>query len=217
MTNNMTVDYLVVGAGAMGMAFVDALPTETDATMAIVDRRSRPGGHWNTSYPHVRLHQPSAFYGVYSRELGSGRKDSVGFNAGLNELASGTEVVTSFDQIMQQDFLPSGRVQYFSMSEYEGNDTIRSLVTGAETTVAATTIVDATYMNVTVPSMRPPDFTVAEGMICIPPNDLAHPGVLPAEHHVVVGGGKTPMCDRPCTGVQPSRRQRSKRFDRSPR
>ena len=26
MTNNMTVDYLVVGAGAMGMAFVDALP-----------------------------------------------------------------------------------------------------------------------------------------------------------------------------------------------
>ena len=38
MTNNMTVDYLVVGAGAMGMAFVDALPTETDATMAIVGR-----------------------------------------------------------------------------------------------------------------------------------------------------------------------------------
>ncbi len=193
MTNSNTVDYLVVGAGAMGMAFTDALLTETDATIAIVDRRGRPGGHWNTSYPHVRLHQPSAFYGVNSRELGSGRKDSIGFNAGLYELASGTEVVTYFDQVMQQDFLPSGRVQYFPMSEHEGDGTIRSLATGDETTVTAATIVDATYMNVTVPSMRPPVFAVADGMICIAPNDLAQPGVLPAEHHVIVGGGKTAM------------------------
>ncbi|MFT4989617.1 MAG: hypothetical protein ACI9BK_002392, partial [Acidimicrobiales bacterium] len=36
MTNSNTVGYLVVGAGAMGMAFVDALLTETDATIAIV-------------------------------------------------------------------------------------------------------------------------------------------------------------------------------------
>ncbi|MCL4111917.1 UNVERIFIED_CONTAM: hypothetical protein GTU68_043027 [Idotea baltica] len=177
----------------MGMAFTDTLLAETDATVAIVDRRGRPGGHWNTSYPHVRLHQPSAFYGVNSRALGSGKKDSVGFNSGLYELASGTEVVTYFDQVMQQDFLPSGRVQYFPMTDHVGDGRVRSLVTGDESIIDATTIVDATYMNVTVPSMRPPDFAVADGMVCIPPNDLAMPDVLPAEHHVVVGGGKTAM------------------------
>ena len=76
------VDYLVVGAGAMGMAFTDVLLNETDATVALVDRYGKPGGHWTRSYPHVRLHQPSAFYGVNSRKLGSGVKDSLGGNVG---------------------------------------------------------------------------------------------------------------------------------------
>ena len=64
MIEKVVSDYLVVGAGAMGMAFTDVLMTETDATVAIVDRHSHPGGHWNDSYPFVRLHQPSSFYGV---------------------------------------------------------------------------------------------------------------------------------------------------------
>ena len=46
-------DYLIVGAGAMGMAFGDVLLTETDATLAIVDRYGKPGGHWTRAYPHV--------------------------------------------------------------------------------------------------------------------------------------------------------------------
>ena len=64
------VDYLVVGAGAMGMAFTDTILHESDATIALVDRLDRPGGHWNHAYPFVRLHQPSAYYGVNSRPLG---------------------------------------------------------------------------------------------------------------------------------------------------
>ena len=60
-------DYLVVGAGAAGMAFTDSLIAESDADVVMVDRRHRPGGHWNDAYPFVRLHQPSAFYGVNSR------------------------------------------------------------------------------------------------------------------------------------------------------
>ncbi len=187
------VDYLVVGGGAMGMAFTDVLLTETDATVAIVDRRARPGGHWNDSYPHVRLHQPSAFYGVNSRELGSGVKDQVGFNAGLYELASGTEVVSYFDHVLHQDFLPSGRVQYFPLSDHLGDGRFRSIATGAVTEVTASTTVDATYMNVTVPSMRAPQYAVAPGIRCVPPNDLAKAGVLPAERYVVIGGGKTAM------------------------
>ncbi len=193
MSNTGAVDYLVVGAGAMGMAFVDVLLTETDATVAIVDRRARPGGHWNDSYPHVRLHQPSAFYGVNSRLLGSNTIDQTGYNTGLYELASGTEVVTYFDQVMNQDFLPSGRVRYFPLSEYNGKGKIRSIATGEVTSVDYATEVDATYMNVTVPSMQAPTYTVDERVQCIAPNDLAKPGLLPADQYVVVGGGKTAM------------------------
>jgi cation diffusion facilitator CzcD-associated flavoprotein CzcO len=59
-------DYLVVGAGAMGLAFIDTLVSETTATVVVVDRNDQPGGHWTTAYPFVRLHQPSAYYGVIS-------------------------------------------------------------------------------------------------------------------------------------------------------
>ena len=58
---SISADYLVIGGGAMGMAFTDTLVAETDATIAVVDRHHQPGGHWNDAYPYVRLHQPSAF------------------------------------------------------------------------------------------------------------------------------------------------------------
>ena len=54
-------DYLIVGSGAMGMAFADTLLTESQADMVIVDRHAKPGGHWNVAYPFVHLHQPSSF------------------------------------------------------------------------------------------------------------------------------------------------------------
>ena len=71
MGSTIEADYVVVGAGAMGMAFVDTIISETDATVVVVDRNHQPGGHWTTAYPFVRLHQPSAYYGVNSRRLGS--------------------------------------------------------------------------------------------------------------------------------------------------
>ena len=64
--NTQKTDYLVVGAGAMGMAFIDVLMAESEATVTVVDRYHQPGGHWNVAYPFVRLHQPSSFYGVNS-------------------------------------------------------------------------------------------------------------------------------------------------------
>ena len=190
MSMNGVSDYLVVGAGAMGMAFTDVLMNETEATVTIVDRHGRPGGHWNDSYPFVRLHQPSSFYGVNSRALGTNQKDLVGLNAGLYELASGTEVVTYFDQVMNQQFLPTGRVNYLPMCEYVGNGTVRNLVSGVETRIEAAKTVDATYMNVTVPSVTAPSYEVDEGVTCIPPNGLPDIEDTP-EGYVVVGGGKT--------------------------
>jgi hypothetical protein len=50
-------DYLVVGAGATGMAFLDTLIHETDAHVVLVDRGHAPGGHWITLQT-VRTCQP---------------------------------------------------------------------------------------------------------------------------------------------------------------
>lgn len=191
------VDYLVIGAGAVGMSFVDVLLTETDATIAMVDRRHRPGGHWNDAYPFVRLHQPSSFYGVSSRPLGTGAKDEVGHNQGMFELASGQEVLSHFDLTMQQRFLPSGRVQWFPMSAVDdprADDSVavRSLMSGHQTTVTARKVVDATYSQMKIPSVDAPNYTVDAGVECIPPNDLPRRGTG-HDQYVVVGAGKTAM------------------------
>jgi len=188
----LEADYLVIGVGAMGMAFTDVLMTETEALVVMVDRHHQPGGHWNDAYPYVRLHQPSAYYGVNSRKLGSDAIDVTGWNKCLYELATNSEVCAYFDQVMQQQFLPSGRVQYFPMCEYQGSRHFASLVSGAEYDVAAKQIVDATYMNVTVPSMRRPLYEVAEGANCVPPNAL--PRLTGKwDRYIVVGAGKTGM------------------------
>lgn len=185
-------DYLVIGAGAMGMAFADVMLTETEATVAIVDRYGSPGGHWNRAYPQVRLHQPSAFYGVNSRPLGSDIKDTAGWNAGLFELASGSEVVAYYDQVMNQQFLPTGRVHYFPMCEYAEGESIVSLVSAETQEVKAGKVVDATYSQTMVPSMRPPGYEVADGVRCVPPNALSTINWSPAGY-VVIGAGKTGM------------------------
>ena len=88
----MNTDYLVVGAGASGLAFVDALVAESDFEVMLIDRRRAPGGHWLHAYPFVRLHSPSAYYGVNSLPLGEDRIDQVGENAGYYERATGEEV-----------------------------------------------------------------------------------------------------------------------------
>ena len=69
---SLDTDYLVVGAGAMGMAFTDALIDHADVHVTLVDRRYAAGGHWQDAYPFVQLHQASLFYGVASTVLGTG-------------------------------------------------------------------------------------------------------------------------------------------------
>jgi hypothetical protein len=183
-------DYLVIGAGATAMAFVDTLVDETAASVVVVDRNHAPGGHWATAYPFVRLHQPSAYYGVNSKQLGSDKIDSTGLNKGFYELAGGAEVCAYFDAVMQQHLLPTGRVSYFPMSEYLGDGRIRTL-SGEDIHVTARRVVDSTFVGITVPSMRPPPYDVAPEVDCIPPNDL--PTYEARDHYVVVGAGKTAM------------------------
>jgi hypothetical protein len=184
-------DYLIVGAGAVGMAFADVLLTETDADIVIVDRFQKPGGHWNVAYPFVTLHQPSQYYGVSSRELSKGVKDQVGLNRGLGDLATGAEVISYFDDVMRHQFLPTGRVRYYPMSDYQNDGRFASRLTGKEYAVKPRVkTVDCTYLNTSVPSTHKPGFEIADVVRFMPLNDL--PKITePPEGFVIVGGGKT--------------------------
>ena len=173
------------------MAFVDTLLDEIpDVDIVIVDRFAKPGGHWNSAYPFVTLHQPSAFYGVNSRELSQGLRDETGLNKGLGDLATGAEILSYFEAVMRQKFLTSGRVRFFPLSDYKGDGGFENRLSGQKTTATATKIVDCTHLNTTVPSTHSPNFTIGEEVRFMPLNDL--PLVTDApKGFTVVGGGKT--------------------------
>ncbi len=194
-------DYLVIGAGAVGLAFADTLLQETDARITIIDRHGKPGGHWNDAYPFVALHQPSAFYGVNSMPLGTNRKDTFGSNEGCYELASGAEVSSYFEKVMHQTLLPSGRVSYRPMCDYLGEGKFVSILSGEETQVTVRKkTVDATYYGTTVPTTHTPKFKVADDAWLVTPSGLAQlwQGKGPSEtkrpqHFAILGAGKTAM------------------------
>lgn len=187
----LEADYLIVGAGAVAMAFADTLLSDSDASLIIVDRRHKPGGHWNDSYPFVRLHGPSINYGVNSQALGTGRVDRTGLNKGLHELASGHEICAYFDQVMRHRFLPSGRVTYLPLHDYAGDGVASSLVTGARVSLAARRkIVDVTLADTRVPATHPPPFRVAPAVRLVAPNGLVDLKG-PCAGFVVIGAGKT--------------------------
>ena len=194
--STIDADYLVVGSGAMGMAFTDVLLRESNATVVMVDRLDKPGGHWNHAYPFVRLHQPAAYYGVNSRQLGENRLDQAGRNKGMMELSGAAEILGYFDNVMRRDFQPTGRIQYLPQCDYKGQEAgkgqIVSKATGRRFQIAAKKVVDATYMNVKVPSQTPPNFEVADGVSLVPPNGL---GSIQGEggQYCVIGAGKTGM------------------------
>ena len=83
----ITTDYLIVGAGVMGMGFLDEIIRNSRKLEAvIVDIRDKPGGHWNDAYPFVRLHQPALTYGVNSRTLGVGGADLASKSQGWSSI-----------------------------------------------------------------------------------------------------------------------------------
>lgn len=190
MTRTIDVDYLVVGAGAAGMAFTDALIDHSDARVALVDRRHGVGGHWLEAYPFVRLHQSSAFYGVASTLLGGGRLQEHGPEAGLQERASQPEIVAYFDRVLDR-LRETGRVEFFPNSEHDGDRTVVSRISGDSFRVPdRCRIVNAHYLAPSIPAEKPPPFGVGEGARVLPVNDLARLEEAPSQY-VVVGSGKT--------------------------
>ena len=181
-TEHRDADYLILGAGAMGMAFADVILAEDRAArIVMVDRHANAGGHWNDAYPFVRLHQPAAFYGINSTHLGQGGAD----------LTSGPEIVAYYKNAMDR-FLATGRVVFLPMSEYGQDGRIVSTVDRDRITqvTAHRRVVDGTYMQVRVPSVCPPGYRVDSDVTVIAPNGLAQVR-QPAQRYVVIGAGKT--------------------------
>lgn len=187
----MEVDYLVVGAGATGMAFTDALIDHADVRVALVDRRHAVGGHWLDAYPFVQLHQASSFYGVASTLLGGGRIQRTGPEAGLSERADKSEICAYYGQVLTDRMLGSGRVEFFPASEYVGDRRVVSRVSGVDFEVPATCrVVDARYLAPDIPAHTPPPFEVTDDVHVIPVNDVPRLEDSPSEF-VIVGSGKT--------------------------
>lgn len=187
----LEADYLIVGAGAMGLAFADVLASNSRATAIIVDRHDQPGGHWNDAYPFVRLHSASANYGVNSTPLGAERIDHTGLNRGFFEHASAAELLAYFDRVMRERLLASGRVRYFPMCDYRGDGRFVSLVTGVEQRVTVRRkVVDATFTDTATPSRTPPKYDVAPDVSLIAPNALPLLNRV-YRRYTVVGAGKT--------------------------
>lgn len=184
-------DYLVVGAGAAGMAFTDALIDHSGARVVLVDRRHGVGGHWLDAYPFVRLHQASAFYGVASTLLGGGRLQARGPEAGLHERADAPEICSYYSRLLNDRLLASGRVEFLPSCEYTPDRRVRSRISGQQFTVPPQCrVVDARYLAPSIPADTPPPFEVAAGARVIPVNGLALLAGA-ASQYVVVGSGKT--------------------------
>jgi len=161
----LETDYLVIGAGASGMAFADEVISQSKtARIILVDRRATSGGHWNNAYRFVTLHQPARFYGVNSERLESSPDD----------LASGPLIVDYYARVLDR-LCSTGQVQFFGECEYRGEGRFVSLGDDEreyEVTVHRRTV-DATDSKVTVPSTHPPRYAVAEGVNLVPVNALA--------------------------------------------
>ncbi len=190
----LSTDYLVVGAGAMGMAFTDALVDHADVHVTLVDRRHAAGGHWQDAYPFVQLHQASQFYGVASTVLGTGAMQSAGPETGLHERARRSEIQDYYDRVLYDRLVGSGRVTFLGGSDYHEDGAtsfVTSRVSGETVQVhVRRRVVDATYLSPSIPATTPPPFGVGDAARVVAVNELGDLGEAP-KRFVIVGSGKT--------------------------
>jgi len=204
----IATDYLVVGAGASGLAFADALLADSDAELTLIDRRPAPGGHWLDAYGFVRLHSPSAYYGVNSLPLGKDRIDEAGENAGYYERATGEQVRDYFAHAASRLERTRILTEHEHLGTTSGGEQVRDLRTGEVHTVSVRRrVVDARYLEASVPATHRPSFEVAAGARVVPVNALPD-AIGSASSYTVLGSGKTAVDACTClldNGVEPER------------
>lgn len=208
-STEVSADYVLLGGGALGLGFADVLLKEDPAaTILCVDRAPAVGGHWQFSYPFVRLHQPSVLYGAASLPLGADFVETHGRSKGMLEMASGAEILAYYDKLYREILLPTGRFTFLSLHEMDWASldlewkeggvrcTATSLVTGDRITLKAyRKFVDSTYEQVTVPSQRLPPFAVDPAVRCLQlgllPEAAANGWIREAPRICIFGAGKT--------------------------
>ena len=118
-------DYLVVGAGAASLAFVDTMLTELPniGKIILIDKKEHPGGHWVDAYGFVRLHQPSRFYGIASSCLEDSWIRTKQFDKQQDHRANKHEILAYFRRFVDAQ-VASGRLEFYPKCVYkfETND-----------------------------------------------------------------------------------------------
>ena len=211
-TKLLACDYLVVGAGAASIAFIDTLLTHLPTTSIIlVDKNPVPGGHWVHAYGYVHLHQPSLLYGVPSRQLeGNWAKLLLRkFTLPWNHRASKDEILYHYATYIQ-DKVDAGQIQYFPNCEYQFSESavdhhqlhsFSNLDGSIKYSVQVKNkLVNGILGECIVPSMNPVDFHVDDGITILTPNQVFEEKVTLIDysknvkkHFVVLGCGKTAM------------------------
>ncbi len=142
----------------------------------------------------MRLHSPSAYYGVGSLPLGHDRIDREGENAGFYERAGGDEVRAHFE-LAAERLTGSGRFRLLTGHEHlgagPGGELVRDLGADAVREIGVRRrVVDARYLEGSVPATHEPPFEVAAGASLVAINDLPD-AAESASAFTVLGSGKT--------------------------
>ena len=115
---SLETDYLVVGAGAMGMAFTDALIDHADVHVTLVERRHASGGTGRTRIRSSSSTRPRCSTASRRPCSGGGTVQESGPEAGLQERARQSEIRAYYDDILHRRFLGSGQVTFLQGSEH---------------------------------------------------------------------------------------------------
>jgi len=207
----VTCDYLVIGAGASGLAFVDTLLTQMpELKVVIVDKHQAPGGHWNDAYDFVRLHQPSVAYGVESKQLeGNWLKCLLwDWKVPFFHRATKHEILTYFGSVMKK-WVKREQVSYYPSCEFDktslasGRYIFASLLADKKrfAVTVREKIIDATLWEPRIPCKQPLLFPVDEGIQVATPNDIffylkrdpSQREESRKQAYLVLGCGKTAM------------------------
>lgn len=186
-----TCDYLVVGAGASGMSFVDTLLLHSQEPVSVVllDKREQPGGHWNDAYDFATLHQPARNYGVESSKL-----EELAISND-EKRATKSEILTYYQSLLKSWKEKGHSVEFVGSASFDfAAGTYMSGSEGEPTVVnVAKKVVDARFTTNDIPSLVPPRFAYnKEKLDLISPNELPARGTAAADkNYVVLGAGKT--------------------------
>ena len=178
----LQTDYLVIGAGAASLAFIDTLLEEQPAAnIIVVDKHASPGGHWNDAYDFVRLHQPSLLYGVASKQMeGNWAKLLLKGTLPWTHRASREEILAYYQALVNK-WVASGQVSYFPKCIYdfeksstESNMHCFSTLDGSQTynVKVQVKLVNGILGECRVPSTTPPTFAVDDSITILTPNQV---------------------------------------------